>query len=207
MLEIVKWALRAFAGLSGLKINFTKSELIALNISSVFASNSAIQLNCKLSSLPMKYLGLSLHWKKPSRREWKYLIDKISKKLPTWKYKLLSIGGHLVLLNSVLSTIPLYYFTLFKILIWVIHKIDPIWKRFLWSGPEILKKKCHLVKWAIVCCPKDVGGWGVLNLEHMNVVFLFKCFWKYKYINEDGLWQSIICFKNTNASASNFSAF
>jgi hypothetical protein len=67
MLERVKWALRAFEGLSGLKINFIKSELIALNISSKLASNFALQLNCKLSSLPMKYLGLSLHWKKTSR--------------------------------------------------------------------------------------------------------------------------------------------
>jgi hypothetical protein len=69
MLERVKWALRAFDGLSGLKINFIKYELIALNISSKLASNFALELNCKLSSLSMKYLGLSLHWKKSSRRE------------------------------------------------------------------------------------------------------------------------------------------
>jgi hypothetical protein len=34
MVERVKWALRAFEGLSGLKINFNKSELIALNVDS-----------------------------------------------------------------------------------------------------------------------------------------------------------------------------
>jgi hypothetical protein len=70
MIERVKWALRAFEGLSGLKINFTKSKLVALNISSELASNFALQLNYKLSSLHMKYLALSLHWKKPSRRVW-----------------------------------------------------------------------------------------------------------------------------------------
>jgi hypothetical protein len=32
MIKRVKWALRAFEGLSGLKINFAKSELVALNI-------------------------------------------------------------------------------------------------------------------------------------------------------------------------------
>jgi hypothetical protein len=61
MIDRVKWALRVFEGLSGLKINFTKSELVALNIFSELASNFVIQLNCKLSSLPMKYLGLFLH--------------------------------------------------------------------------------------------------------------------------------------------------
>jgi hypothetical protein len=57
MIDRVKWALQAFEGLSGLKIIFNKSELIALNISSTLASNFALQLNCKLGSLPMKYLG------------------------------------------------------------------------------------------------------------------------------------------------------
>jgi hypothetical protein len=64
MVERVKWVLRAFEGLSSLKINFNKSKLIALNIDSVVAHNFAIQLNCNLGALPMKYLDLSLHWKK-----------------------------------------------------------------------------------------------------------------------------------------------
>jgi Reverse transcriptase (RNA-dependent DNA polymerase) len=63
MVERVKWALRAFEGISDLKINFNKSELIALNIDPALARNFAIQLHCKLGALPLKYLGLSLHWK------------------------------------------------------------------------------------------------------------------------------------------------
>jgi hypothetical protein len=114
MVERLKWALRAFEGLSGLKINFTKSVLIPLNIDNSLAHNFATQLNCKLGSLPMKYLGLSLHWKKPTRLDWQSVIDKIQSRLPIWKGKLLSLGGWLVLLNYVLSTIPLYYLTMYK---------------------------------------------------------------------------------------------
>jgi hypothetical protein len=114
MVECLKWALRAFEGLSGLKINFTKSVLIPLNIDNSLAHNFATQLNCKLGSLPMKYLGLSLHWKKPTRLDWQSVIDKIQSRLPIWKGKLLSLGGWLVLLNYVLSTIPLYYLTMYK---------------------------------------------------------------------------------------------
>jgi hypothetical protein len=61
MVERVKWAVQPFEGLSGLKINFYKSKFVALNLDSNVAKNFAIQLNCKLSSLPLKYLGLSLH--------------------------------------------------------------------------------------------------------------------------------------------------
>jgi hypothetical protein len=80
MIERIKWALRAFEGLSELKINFNKYKLVTLNIFSHLAANFALQINCKLSSLPIKYLGLSLHWEQPSRHEWQSLIDKISKK-------------------------------------------------------------------------------------------------------------------------------
>jgi Reverse transcriptase (RNA-dependent DNA polymerase) len=61
MVERLKWTLRAFEGLSGLKINFTKSKLIPLNIDASLAHNFTTQLNYKLGSPPMKYLGLSLH--------------------------------------------------------------------------------------------------------------------------------------------------
>jgi hypothetical protein len=61
MVERVKWALRTFEGLSDLKINFDKSELIPLNIDLSMVCNIATQLNCKLGALPLKYLGLTLH--------------------------------------------------------------------------------------------------------------------------------------------------
>jgi Reverse transcriptase (RNA-dependent DNA polymerase) len=174
MIERVKWALRAFEGLLGLKINFNKSELIGLNVDLATTNNFALQLHCKLGSLPLKYLGLALHWKKPSRQDWQRLVDKINNKLPTWKGKLLSLGGRLVLLNSVISAIPLYYIILFKIPCWVLIKIDRIRKRFLWAGSDITSRKYHLIRWKVICRPKEFGGWGVLNLEFMNISFLCK---------------------------------
>jgi Reverse transcriptase (RNA-dependent DNA polymerase) len=131
MVERVKWALRAFEGLSDLKINFSKSELISLNIDPSLACNFATQLNCTIGALPLNYLGLTLHWKQPSRKDKEKLIDQIQKRPPSWKGKLLSLGDHLVLLNSVIFIISLYYLTLFKVPKWVIIKIDQIQKRFL----------------------------------------------------------------------------
>jgi hypothetical protein len=70
-------------------------------------------MNCQMGSLPFKYLGLYLHWKRPSRHDWHNLIDKIKNKLPVWKGKQLSLGGRLVLLNYVISDIHMYYISLF----------------------------------------------------------------------------------------------
>jgi hypothetical protein len=49
--------------MSGLKINFTKSELISLNISNQDRHHLANILGCKVSTLPITYLGTPLHWK------------------------------------------------------------------------------------------------------------------------------------------------
>jgi hypothetical protein len=67
MVERVKWALRVFESISGLKINFNKSELIPLNLEDNTGTFYANLLNYPLGKLPIKYLGVKLHWKKPSK--------------------------------------------------------------------------------------------------------------------------------------------
>jgi hypothetical protein len=48
MVERLKWALQVFEGISSLKINFKKSELIPLNIDTSMAYNFTTQLNYRL---------------------------------------------------------------------------------------------------------------------------------------------------------------
>jgi hypothetical protein len=67
--------------------------------------------------------------------------------------------SRLIILNSIISIIALYYFTLFKVPECVIDKIDQIRKRFLWAGYDALKQKYHLVIWAIVYRPKEYENW------------------------------------------------
>jgi Reverse transcriptase (RNA-dependent DNA polymerase) len=57
MVENLKWFFFiAFEGISRLKVNFDKSELIPLNIFVVQAQYFSNILGCKLGSLPIKYL-------------------------------------------------------------------------------------------------------------------------------------------------------
>lgn len=83
MLEHLKFILIGFEALSGLKINFNKSALVSLNISNTLANNMANQLGFQLSSLPITYLGVHLHWKKLSSSDWQLLISKVENKLQT----------------------------------------------------------------------------------------------------------------------------
>jgi Reverse transcriptase (RNA-dependent DNA polymerase) len=175
MVERLKWALLIFENISGLKINLSKSELVPLNLDPAQGQYLASLLNCYLRKLPIKYLDVNLHWKKPYKSDWQLLIDKFHKKLPQWKGNHLSLGGRLVLLNSVLSSITLYYISLFKIPAWVLSRIDQIRKRFLWAGVNSsTTRKYYLVRWATVCRAKEFGGWGIINLAQMNCALLCK---------------------------------
>lgn len=97
---------------------------------------------------------------------------KVRSKLTTWKANLISLGGRLTLVNSVLSVIPNYWMSIFKLPCCVIKYINKIRRDFQLSGPEIDHTKMWLVKWHHICRPRDQGGWGILNLEIFNTMLL-----------------------------------
>jgi hypothetical protein len=70
-------------------------------------------LQCKASAFPLRFLGLLLYDRSLSKQQYQDLIDSIQKGFPGWKTKKLSIAGRLVLLNSVLTTKPLFFVCFF----------------------------------------------------------------------------------------------
>jgi Reverse transcriptase (RNA-dependent DNA polymerase) len=59
-IEILKWILLGYEDLSDMKINFAKSELVPLNLTEEECTKLAEQLGCKVSSIPLIYLGMIL---------------------------------------------------------------------------------------------------------------------------------------------------
>lgn len=102
---------------------------------------------------------------------------------------MLLVGGRLVLINSVLTSLVMFMMTFFEVPREILGKLERIRSRFFWVG-EGHKKKYSLTKWSIVCTPRDMGGLGVLDLDLQNKCLLSK--WLFKLINEEGLWQSIL---------------
>lgn len=81
MVASLKLHLIAFENLSGMKINYAKSEMIPLNLSDQEGSHFAQLFGCKVTCLPITYLGLPLHYKKPSLLDWQSVIDKIDSRI------------------------------------------------------------------------------------------------------------------------------
>lgn len=76
--------------------------------------NFSAMLNCKIQKLPLMYLGLPLGANPRKKSTWQPVVDKVRKKLSLWKRKILSFVGRLTLIKSVVSCLPLYYISVFK---------------------------------------------------------------------------------------------
>jgi hypothetical protein len=73
------------------------------------------------------------------------LIEKIDKKLQGWKGKLLSLEDIITLLNLVISVIPLYWMSLYRLPTHVRNDIDKIRKKNYGMEGILLEKKYHLI--------------------------------------------------------------
>jgi hypothetical protein len=56
-----------------------------------------------------------MHYRKLNNKDWEMIEERIGKKLIIWKEKYLLVGGRLVLINSVLSSLPMFMMSFFEI--------------------------------------------------------------------------------------------
>ena len=84
----LKWILSCFEHLSGLKINFHKSDLHAINIPEQLSNEFAQIFCCQMGDFPFKYLGVPLHFKKLRREDLQPIIDRIIKNISGWLGKI-----------------------------------------------------------------------------------------------------------------------
>ena len=95
----IRLALSCFQAFTSLKVNVGKSEIVLVGeVNNLVALASILQ--CRVGSLPMKYLGMPLGTSFKTASIWKPILEKMEKKLSGWKHLYLSKGGRLTLLKS-----------------------------------------------------------------------------------------------------------
>jgi hypothetical protein len=62
--------------------------------------------------------------------------QRIEKKLSSWTGKLLLVGGRLVLINSVLTSLVVFMLSLFEVPRGILEKIDYYRSRFYWQSDQ-----------------------------------------------------------------------
>ena len=153
----------------------------------------AFELGCNIGSLPTEYLGLPLGAKHKEVRVWDGVEERFRNRLAMWKRQYISKGGRLILIRSVLSNMPTYLLSLFRIPKKVKIILEKIQRDFLWGGGSS-ERKIHLINWDSVCQSKEKGGLGIRNLTNFNRALLGKWCWRYS-TEDNSMWRGVITLK------------
>ena len=174
----VREVLENFSTESGQKINETKSRLIfSPNTPDDFKTLFQETINVEESRNLGLYLGLPISHKRPKRREVQFIVDKVKKRLASWKANFLSRAGRLVLISSTLNTIPYCYMQANFLPIATLEDLDKTCNNFLWREKEG-KQRMHLVAKDNTFLPKFKGGLGIREHKTLNKIHMAKLGWR-----------------------------
>jgi hypothetical protein len=156
--------LERFDSVTGLVTNCMNSQVAPIRCGEIDLEDVLRPFPTRLATFPMRYLGLPLSLTRLKRIDLQYLEDKVAGKLVPWLGRHVFMAGHAVLVNLVLTSVVIYFFTMLEIPIEVLLKIDGIRRAYLWAAfDKVSGGKCK-VNWDLVCKPKNKGRLGILNL-------------------------------------------
>ncbi|GJZ65074.1 RNA-directed DNA polymerase, eukaryota [Tanacetum coccineum] len=182
--------LDCFHKVSGLKINMSKSKIMGIEVDSGRVSCAAAKLGCLVLKTPFLYLGSYVGGDMHRLQSWDDIVDRVRRRLSKWKMKMLSIGGRLTLVKSVLGSMPIFHMSMFKVPTGTLRILESIRGKFF-NGHEISSKKASWVQWNKVLAPKVNGGLGVSSLYALNRGLLFKWVWRF-LAHDSTLWTRVI---------------
>ncbi|KAJ9555157.1 hypothetical protein OSB04_009771 [Centaurea solstitialis] len=165
----------------------------------------ANKLDCKVESIPFRYLGLPVGGNMKLAKFWQPLVENFKSKLSDWKAHTLSIGGRYWLCRSVLGALGTYWFSLYKAPKSVLKQLEGMRRKFLWGGTTETKKICW-TSWDKVVREKQSGGLGIGSLRALNLALLLKWRWREK-TEPNATWNKVVkcCYgRARSGSASNY---
>ena len=114
-------------------MNFLKSRLGGVRVDQIEILRFATILNCEVMRTPLKYLGMLVRGVIRGGEFWDEVVNKIKSRLGRWKGRYILMVGRICLIKFVLSSIPLFYLSLFKVSSTVLKKIMCLQRTFLWG--------------------------------------------------------------------------
>lgn len=195
-LFVLKALLSTFATSTGLKVNFSKSMLIPINISEEKLHHVSATFGCAVGQLPFTYLGLPLELTKPKIKDYLPLVSICERRLVSTSL-LLSQAGKLQMTNAIFSSLPTFFMSTFQLHSTVREQVDKYRKHCLWRGSNENNRINAKTSWPMATRAKEEGGLGVLDLKTQNEALLLKNF--HKFFNKADIpWVKLIWEKHYN---------
>uniref|UniRef100_A0A0A9B3Y8 Reverse transcriptase domain-containing protein n=1 Tax=Arundo donax TaxID=35708 RepID=A0A0A9B3Y8_ARUDO len=136
----MKILLYLYEGMLGLKINFQKCEILMIQNDELKTVEYADMFNYAIGSWPLKYLGVPFSGSKLHVVDWIPMDEKQLKRLDGWQGGSLTIAGRTTLINSSLSSVPIYHMSMYLLPKIIHEKMDKTRRRFFWRGGEDKKE-------------------------------------------------------------------
>ncbi|XP_019418611.1 PREDICTED: uncharacterized protein LOC109329402 [Lupinus angustifolius] len=196
----LKKLLKDYAEASGQHVNNSKCKFYTASSSPRKMASLTSYLGFSVGSLPVLYLGIPLFKGRPKKIHLQPIADKILAKLATWKGSTLSIMGRVELVRSIIQSMLVYSFKIYKWPENLLKMVDKGMRNFIWSG-DIGVRKLVTVAWNKVCAPQKEGGLGIRSTNNLNKAGLLKLAWELKA--SDQTW-ACFCrqrFGSTNSAA------
>lgn len=122
-----------FATATGLVINFSKSTLVPMHVDAAVLAAVVATFGCSVGTFPQTYLGLPLSGDKLKVDDFAPMLAKVDRFLARWRARLPSPAGRLVLINTVLDSLPTYAMAAMRLPPAVLAKLDGLRHAFLWN--------------------------------------------------------------------------
>jgi len=97
-----------------------------VNVPGSWLAEAALVMNCKVGSFPFMYLSLPFGGNACRLAFREPLINQINSRLSGWSSRHLSLGGRVILLKYVLSSLPVYTLSCFKAPSGIVSSIESI---------------------------------------------------------------------------------
>ena len=106
--------------------------------------------------------------------------------------------GRLILVNSVLTNLPVYWMSICRIPKTILNAINYRIFNFIWDG-LLEHTKFHLISWDKMEKPKEIGGWAIRNIYLFSRSTNAKILWRTLFL--ESLWHRAILAKYFKTSS------
>ena len=166
--------LRQYKATSGQAINRQKTSLFfSKNTIPEIRQTIRQLLGARVMTDCDRYLGLPMASGKSKVNTFKYLQEKITKRVRGWKEKFISKAGREILIQTVAQAIPTYSMSLFKLPNSICNNINSLLTKYWW-GQKQEERKIHWINWKKLCTTKKECGMGFCDLHTFNLAMLAK---------------------------------